>query len=323
MRGSFALAVLAMTASMIGAVGCGDASVDIAAEQHGKRLNLVSGESTELAATSIQSEAKTAELKTQANAFRDFAGAVIVAPTGSVLHEWLLSEDGATLITRTCPVNATGVSFLDCSQWSAPAPVSSVGLTGPVRSFSTYVFPQADGSPALEEAVFDMSGGARSERTCAIANGTIDESACGDWTSSVDAIAMGIPQERAFDDEVVISYVDAKGQAQLSQELVSLTGSKAWQRTCAADSTSTCSFSSAVSLAELGIHYESIEGIGGYTFTERDEVFYAQTVIAPGGHSGDRRICPVSPSEGVQVDKCGRWETLDLEALPTANRAVF
>ena len=322
MRGSFALAVLSML-GVLGLVGCGDASVDIAAEQHGKRLNLVNGESAELAATEIEIQTKSAPLTPQTRGYRDFAGVVLATPTASVLHEWVLSEDGSTLTTRTCPVEPGGVNFFACAPWSDATPVSSVGLPNPVRSFSTYLFPLADGSTELEETVLDMSGGARSERTCSVVDGKIDEATCSDWTSNEDAVAFGIPQERAFDDEVVISYVDAEGQVQVSQELVSLTGSKAWQRTCAEGDTSPCTFSSAFSLASLGVHFDSIEGIGGYTFTERGQVFYAQTVIAPGGASAERRLCPVSPSEGVQVDKCLAWQTVDLEAIPTTNRAAL
>lgn len=320
MRGSFALAVL----SMVGAVGCGDASADIAASQHGKRLNLVNGESTGIAASDVELQPKADRTASSANAYRDFAGVVLATPTASVLHEWLLSADGTTLLTRACPVTEKrGADFLACTAWSAPEPVSSIGLDGPVRSFSAYLYPQADGSVALEEAVFDMSGGARSQRACAITDGAIDESACGAWTSGMNAIALGIPQERAFDDEVVISYVDAKGDVQMSQELVSLTGSQTWQRTCAAsDTSSPCSFSSAQSLAELGIHYQAIEGIGGYTYAEGDQIIYAQTVIAPDGSAG-RRLCPVSGAAGVELDKCRAWQSVELSAVAMSKGGVL
>ncbi|MGH7280359.1 MAG: hypothetical protein ACRELY_02460, partial [Polyangiaceae bacterium] len=271
-----------------------------------------------------QVEPKMARAMTPAGAYRDFAGVVLVTPEASVLQEWLLSQDGATLTTRTCPVGETrGAKFAACTSWSAPEPVSSVGLAGPVRSFSAYLFPQADGSIGLEESVFDMSCGTRSERGCAIVDGDIDESACGDWTSSEDAVSLGVPQQRAFDDEVVVSYVDSNGDLQVSQDLVSLTGSKAWSRTCSAADTSPCSFSDAVSLSELGIHYPSIEGIGGYTYADGDQIVYAETIIAPGGAAGARRTCPVSGANGVELDKCGSWERVDFGAIAATNDAVL
>ncbi|MEO7110072.1 MAG: hypothetical protein ABI183_06515 [Polyangiaceae bacterium] len=327
MRGAFAIVLL----SLVGAVGCGDATADIQAGQHGKRLNLVSGEATsdgigrDLALVAVHREA-SGNAAAVAPLYRDVAGVVLTDPKSGAqrLQQWVLSQDGTELKSRFCPVKTEGgVNFNDCLPWNRAQSLSDLALSdvGPVRSFSTYLFADESQKPVLAQVVFDMAGTERVERTCPIVGNIVDWADCSNWLALEEsASALGVPQQGAFDDEVVVPYVDKQGNPQFTQQLITPSGDAAWARTCTMTDGQipgiggTCPFAPQVRLSALGIHFDAVQGVGGYQYTDGEARIYAQTAIAADGVSASRRLCPVT-AEGVAFEQCLGWEPVDLTEL--------
>jgi hypothetical protein len=327
MRGAFAIVLL----SLVGAVGCGDATADIQAGQHGKRLNLVSGEETgdgitrDLALVTVHREASESATSV-APLYRDVAGVVLIDPKSAAqrLQQWVLSQDGTEVRSRFCPVKPEGgVDFGDCLPWSGAQSLSDLALAdvGPVRSFSTYLFTDETQKPVLAQVVFNMAGNERVERTCPVVGNIVDWTDCSSWLALEEsAAALGVPQQGAFDDEVVVPYVDKQGNAQFTQQLITPSGDAAWARTCTMTDGQipgiggTCPFAPQVRLSALGIHFDVVQGVGGYEYIDGTSRIYAQTVIAADGVSASRRLCPVTP-EGVDFEKCLGWESVELTEL--------
>ena len=331
MRGAFAIVLL----SLVGAAGCGDAAADIQATQHGKRLNLVAGEDPanvvldNLAITTTRDFSKpTSGSTTPTPLYRDMAG-VVLSDAGSGtqrLEQWILSHDGAELRVRSCPVKSPkGVLFNECDPWSAPEQVSDLGADGltAIRSFSSYLFTDSSQNLQLAEVVYNLAGDERQERTCPIlATGIgIDWSACTDWQAHEESASeLGAPQQTAFEDEIVVPFVDSKGSARFTQQLITPAGDSVWARSCTTATneipglTDDCAFSSPVPVSALGIHFDAVQGAGGYSYASGGGQVYAQTVIAADGVSASRRLCPMT-SEGVAFANCLGWEPIDLTAL--------
>ncbi|MEO8797377.1 MAG: hypothetical protein ABI551_05780, partial [Polyangiaceae bacterium] len=309
------------------AVGCGDATTNIEATEHGKRLNTVANDapSVDLAGNAAIVLAPSALGNVQ---FRDIAGVVtrVSRDDSFKLHQWLLTEDGLSFIERSCPVLPRGVSFVGCTPWSRLTSVERLGLSQPIRSLSTFLSYDADGEPLLKEIVFDLPGQNRSERACPITvAGEIASTGCTDWAASEDgAQNIGVPEQTAFSDEVVVTFHDADGTLLQTQQLVSVTGLGVWARTCpVAELGSTgCTFSKELGLAEVGIDYAAIQGLGGYTYEVEGQVLYAETVIAADSTSTSRRICPVT-ADGIRFDECSAWTTADLRAALTSGTSAL
>lgn len=327
MRGAFAIVLL----SLVGAAGCSDAAADIQATQHGKRLDLVTGdEDTTSGDVDLKVETVNRHLSddnTPSNAlYRDVAGVVLADPkTGDQrLEQWILAQDGSEVRTRNCPVKTKGgVDFGDCLAWGRPQTLIDLDLAsvGPIRSFSTYLFADASENLVLAEVAFDMAGDERLERTCPTVGDGVKWSACSSWLSLEEsAAALGVPQQSAFEDEVVVPYADKQGNPQFTQQLITPAGDSAWARTCAMSDGQipgvggSCAFSPQVRLAALGIHFEAVQGIGGYEYIDNGARIYAQTAIAADGVSASRRLCPITP-DGVDFEQCLGWESIDLTAL--------
>lgn len=312
---------------MLFAVGCGDATTNIEATEHGKRLNTVASDdpTVDLADNAIV----LAPSARTTFSFRDIAGVVTTGAAlgdSSELHQWLLTEDGSSFLERSCPVLPKGVSFAGCTPWSRLTSIRRLGLSQPIRSLSTFLSYDAVGAPLLKEIVFDLPGQNRSARTCPItAAGEIDDSRCTDWASSEEgAQNIGVPAQTAFSDEVVVTFHDADGTLLQTQQLVSVTGVGVWARTCAvADLGSPgCQFSKELGLSEVGIDYAAIQGLGGYTYEVEGQTLYAETVIAADGTSTSRRVCPVT-ADGIRFDECSAWTAADLRvALTTVDSAL-
>src|SRR5580692_7877771 len=106
MQGAFAICLL----SLVGAAGCSDAAADIQATQHGKRLDLVAGEDTTSGAvenlTIDTLNRRVSQSPPSTALYRDTAGIVLVDPKTDAqrLEQWILSQDGAELRTRFCPL---------------------------------------------------------------------------------------------------------------------------------------------------------------------------------------------------------------------------
>ncbi len=299
---------------MLFAVGCGDATTNIEATEHGKRLNTVANDapSADLSGNAVVL-APSALGNVQ---FRDIAG-VVTSSDSPKLHQWLLAENGLSFTERSCPVLPRGVSFVGCTPWSRLTSIERLGLLQPIRSLSTFLSYDADGEPALKEIVFDLPGQNRSERTCPITgDGEIDSSGCTGWAASEDgAQNIGVPEQTAFSDEVVVTFHDVDGTLLQTQQLVSVTGLGVWARTCPVTELGSpgCEFSKELRLSEIGIDYAAIQGLGGYTYEVQGQTLYAETVIAADGTSTSRRICPVT-AEGIRFDECSAWTTADLRA---------
>lgn len=327
MRGAFAIVLL----SLVGAVGCGDATASIEAGQHGKRLNLVSGEDTtdgiskDLALETLHHEG-SATAASVAPLYRDVAGVVLVDPKSGAqkLEQWILTQDGTELKSRFCSLKADGgVDFDLCQAWNRAQSLSDLALTdvGPIRSFSTYLFTDPSQNTVLAQVVFNMAGSERVERTCPVAGTVVDWAECSNWLALEEsASALGVPQQDAFDDEVVVPYVDKQGNPQFTQQLITPNGDAAWARTCAMTdgqipgALGTCAFSAQVRLSALGIHFAAVQGVGGYQYNDGDARIYAQTAIAADGISASRRLCPMTP-EGVDFENCLGWRSVDLTEL--------
>jgi hypothetical protein len=328
MRGAFAVVLF----SMVGAAGCGDAAADIPATQHGKRLTLVAGDDTPSAVV-VDSLSLTAVDRTFANTspeatplYRDVAGVVLVDPTSGDQHleQWLLTHDGTELRERTCPVKATGgVAFAECGPWGGPQEVTNLGLGGfhAIRSFSSYVFTDSSQNQQLAEVVYNMAGDQREERTCRISGPTASWTDCTTWLAHAESASdLGAPQQTAFEDEIVVPFSDDKGAPRFTQQLITPEGDSVWARSCpTADGEipglgASCAFSQPVPVSALGIHFDAVQGAGGYSYMDGGVSMYAQTVIAADGISAARRLCPVT-SEGVAFGKCLGWAPVDLTDL--------
>jgi hypothetical protein len=327
MRGAFAIVLL----SLVGAVGCGDATADIQAGQHGKRLNLVSGEGAsdgitrDLALATVHRDASE-NAASAAPLVRDVAGVVLTDSKSAAqrLQQWVLSQDGTEVKSRFCPVKlAGGVDFGDCLPWTAPQSLADLALAdvGPVRSFSTYLFTDVSQKPVLAQVVFNLAGTERVERTCPVLGDVVNWTDCSSWLALEEsAAALGVPQQRAFEDEVVVPYLDKQGNAQFTQQLITPSGDAAWARTCTMTDGQipgiggTCPFAAQVRLSALGIHFDAVQGVGGYEYTDGGARIYAQTVIAADGISASRRLCPVT-AEGVDFEQCLGWESVELTDL--------
>jgi hypothetical protein len=329
MRGGFAIVLL----SLIGAFGCSDGAADIQATQHGKRLNLVAGDDNNsdlindvVPATVNRHLSETAPAP--AALYRDVAGVVLTDPKSGAqqLEQWILSQDGAEVRSRLCPVKATGgVVFSECASWQSPQTTAELGLVdiATIRSFSTYLFADASQELELAQVVFNMAGDERLERTCPVIGNAISWAACSSWLALEEsAAALGVPQQTAFDDEVVVPYLDKQGNAQFTQQLITPSGEGAWARTCStaqgeipgAGSVDGCAFSPQVRISALGIHFDAVQGVGGYIYSDNGAQMYAQTVIASDGVTAARRLCPVTP-EGVDFEQCLGWDSVDLTVL--------
>jgi hypothetical protein len=322
MRGAFAVVLL----SLVGAAGCSDGAVSIEATQHGKRLDLVAGDDTTSSPADklnlaifnrhLSSAPRTA-------LYRDVAGVVLVDPQSGAqrLEQWVLSQDGTEVRARNCPVKTTnGVDFDGCGAWGEPASLTDLGLTevGPIRSFSTYLFTDASGNPVLAQVAFDMAGSDRVERTCPIVGQDVTWASCSSWLALEEpASALGVPQQVAFEDEVVVPYADKYGAAQFTQQLIMPAGDAAWARTCTTTEGQIpavgggCAFSAQMPIASIGIHFDAISGIGGYAYTDNGARIYAQTAIAADGVSAARRLCTIT-DQGVDFGHCLGWESVDL-----------
>lgn len=333
MRGSFGSVLV----SVIGAallVGCGGAGTDIEASQHGKRLQLVSTtDETTLPTFTKPPTASAIHSAPQAREhYRDVAGVVLVDPTSGAqtLHQWLLLDSGDSFVSRTCPVSDMGgqkggVDFPRCSAWTEADSIDALGLAGvtALRSLSFFVLPTSYGSQSLVQVAFDDDGSMRFSRSCPIAGGEITWNACAPVVVEELATSFGIPQVSDFSDEVVVAFVDGKGQPAVSQEVLALNGASAWTRTCPTYEASGCAFAgNAEPIADLGIHYDAVEGIGGYTYVDGDETLYAQTVLAEGGTSASRRLCPVT-STGVDFGKCRTWQAVDLAGATSTTGSML
>ena len=327
MRGAFAIVLL----SLVGAVGCGDAAADIQATQHGKRLNLVAGEESngrlsENLALATLDQNISEKAPAASGLYRDVAGVVLTDSKYGAQHleQWILSQDGAAVRTRTCPVkDVGGVDFGDCGSWRGPQQVADLGLAGfaPVRSFSSYLFTDAAQHQELAQVVFNLTGDERQERICPVVGSAINWPSCSNWLAQAESVSeLGAPQQTAFDDEVVVPYFDKQGNPQFTQQLITPLGDSVWARSCATSPgeitgiSDNCAFSPPVRLSALGIHFEAVQGVGGYTYSDGGAQIYAQTVIAADGISASRRLCPVT-SEGVSFESCLGWESVDLAEL--------
>jgi len=332
MRESLAIALFAV----LGAAGCGDASADIQAAEHGKRLNLVAGDNADDAAGSSSPQSGSVETPLPPHAaaasasFRDVAGFVLTdAKTqAQQLTQWLLNEDGDQLLTRTCPVKAAGgVNFGDCRRWSRPVAIAEIGLSAPIRSFSSYLFAQTS-QTTLVQVAFNMAGNERLERTCRVNGGEVAWASCSNWIALEESAAgLGVPQQTAFDDEVVVPYVDDDGIASFTQQLIASSGESVWSRTCSTAAGEVpgvggaCAFLPAVRISAIGIHFDAVQGVGGYTYTDGASSIYAQTVVAANGIDASRRLCPVT-THGVAFEKCLGWETVTLADLSQQGAAL-
>jgi hypothetical protein len=326
MRGAFAICLL----SLVGAAGCSDAAADIQATQHGKRLDLVAGEDTTSGAvenlTIDTLNRRVSQSPPSTALYRDTAGIVLVDPkTGAQrLEQWILSQDGAELRTRFCPLKATGgVIFGECLAWSQSQSLADLDLAdvGPIRSFSTYLFTDSSQNQVLAQVVFNMAGDERLERTCPVTGNVVQSLQCSSWLSLEEsASALGVPQQRAFEDEVVVPYDDKQGNPQFTQQLITTSGDSAWARSCPMSDgqipgvAGGCAFSAQVRISALGIHFDAVQGVGGYEYTDDGARIYAQTVIAADGVSASRRLCPIT-AEGVDFGACLGWESVDLTAI--------
>ncbi|HEX7663259.1 MAG TPA: hypothetical protein VF407_02045 [Polyangiaceae bacterium] len=305
---------------MLFAVGCGDATTDIAPTEHVKKLDMVASESPDL---DVANNGHVLLAPGLANVrFRDVAGVVtdVEGSDQQTLHQWLLTEDGRSFVERSCPVVARGVTFGGCSPWSELTSIERFGLSEPIRSLSTFVSYDASGAKVLKEIVFDLPGQNRSERSCPITvAGEIDVPSCTDWAASEEgAQNIGVPEQTAFSDEVVVTFHDEGGALLQTQQLVSLSGSGVWARTCPVADLGTpgCDFSKELRLSDVGIDYDAIQGLGGYTLEIAGQTLYAETVIAADGQSTSRRVCPVT-ADGIRFDECSKWSTAELPTVLT------
>jgi hypothetical protein len=337
MRGAFAVVLL----SLVGSAGCSDAAADIQATQHGKRLDLVTGADTTTGDVDLKSVTTnprplghaSAPSSTSNALYRDVAGVVLADPKNDEqrLEQWLLTQDGTAVFTRNCPVKAAGgVDFGACLPWGYSQTLADLDLTsvGPIRSFSTYLFSDASQGLMLAEVAFNMAGDERVERTCPTVGESVTWSACSTWLSLEEsAAALGVPRQSAFEDEVVVPYADKQGNPQFTQQLITTAGDAAWARSCAMSEGQipgvggSCAFSPQVRLAALGIHFDAVQGVGGYAYLDNGARIYAQTAIATDGVSAARRLCPITP-EGVDFGQCLGWESIDLTMLAVRGAAL-